>query len=82
MGNRLAMKDSDCQIKRRGECCCICRYHLRDIHHPSTDVPRELWFEHKGWVCAAFLIDRERPSVCSGWTNHGLCELFQVNKKT
>lgn len=56
----------------KGKCCCSCRYHLHDMSHPHTDGER---ISHpRGWVCAP----PEWPGVHSGWTEHGLCEMWSA----
>jgi hypothetical protein len=61
-----------CQKKEwRGKCCCSCKYHLKDMSHPTTDGKRCV--KQRGWVCAP----PEMNGVFSGWTKHGLCEMWE-----
>lgn len=65
-----------CQKPRwRGKCCCSCRHHLRDHSHPSTDGGRVT--QPRGWVCAP----PEWSGVHSGWSEHGLCEMWDPRQE-
>ena len=66
------------------QCCCICRWHLRDYHHCTTNKKLRdetngcVCSKQKGWVCVAPEMDR----VYSGWPNHSIgCEMFTKKKK-
>jgi len=55
----------------KGKCCCTCLYHHKDFSHPATDGKRVL--EQRGWICAP----PEYAGMHSGWTAHGLCEMWR-----
>ena len=67
-----------CQLPERGQCCCTCRYHLRDYWHCTT-APL-LRAEHKGCVCSEprgwICAPPEGERVFSGWSACGLCEMW------
>lgn len=54
-------------------CCCTCAHHKIDASHPETDgMPIS---HQRGWVCLA----PEFGRVFSGWGEHGLCEMWDLN---
>jgi hypothetical protein len=57
------------------ECCCNCRWHVADHHHPIVDG--ESIIDRKGWVCLA----PEFDEVFSGWPYHGLCEMWTADPR-
>jgi hypothetical protein len=57
-------------------CCCTCVSHVADTSHPLTDGGRVI--HQRGWVCLA----PEFDGVFSGWTAHGLCEMWQSRPVT
>ena len=72
------MSAKDCQIHRygRGSCCCNCRWRAFDHSHPYTDGKRV--GHRRGYVCLApeFVTRTGRSEVFSGWSAHGLCEMW------
>lgn len=73
--------DKDCCIPEWKRCCCNCKHHLADFHHCTTSKAlREekktcVCSIQKGWICAA----PEFEGVFSGWTEHGMCEMHDLN---
>jgi hypothetical protein len=62
-----------------GACCCTCTWLAVDGHHPCTDGGSIL--DQKGWVCLAPEFDtRGYKLVFSGWSRHGLCEMWDKRK--
>lgn len=59
-----------CGLDDNEACCCVCRFHVPDHSHPSTDGGK--FANQRGWVCLA----PEFPHVHSGWPEHGMCEMF------
>jgi hypothetical protein len=51
-------------------CCCTCRHHAVDAGHPLTNG--ESIMTQRGFVCLA----PEFDVVLSGWSAHGLCEMW------
>lgn len=76
---------SVCQIPRWRSCCCTCRYHVRDYHHCTTSKELRERFGGcvctipKGWVCLA--PETDGRGVYSGWTEHGMCEMWTEQAK-
>jgi hypothetical protein len=64
------MREDKCMTDKMGECCCTCRYHVPDCHHPDTTG--KSMSEQRGWVCLA----PEFDCVFSGWGEHGACEMY------
>lgn len=68
---------SDCTMAEyKGMCCCSCKFHLQDFHHCTTVEERECCVcgQPKGWICAGESV--ENGHYHSGWTEHGLCEMW------
>jgi hypothetical protein len=62
--------DPETREIHNGQCCCNCRYLIRDFSHPCTDGGRIS--EQRGWIC----FPPEFEGVMfSGWNAHGLCEM-------
>ncbi len=59
-----------------GGCCCQCKYLMIDASHPMTDGGNVL--TQRGWACAGFVFCEATPVVYSGWSEHGMCELFEL----
>ena len=63
-----------------GECCCNCGNHHKDFHHPCT-TGKECTTQ-KGWIC---IIDEKGDGMDlwahSGWSEHGLCEMWRPKEK-
>jgi len=70
------MKNTQCcKQEYHGRCCCSCFWHLEDYSHPWTDGSRIT--EQRGWVCAnPELWDDGKLHVMSGWSEHGMCEVW------
>ena len=64
-----------CQLPVHNACCCTCQHHLQDFHHCCTTPEHTgcVCRQPKGWVCLA----PEYPGVHSGWSAHGLCEMWE-----
>lgn len=65
-----------CELEKHGRCCCICRWHLEA--HPHADFPHSV---QGGWVCVGFAFCEGVPIAYTGFSKHGLCELF-VSRET
>lgn len=64
-----------CAMAEWNQCCCTCAHHLRDFHHCTTTGQRDgkcVCSEPKGWIC----VPPEFEGAHSGWSEHGLCELY------
>ena len=62
-----------------GSCCCNCANHYEDRHHCTTKPNREngcCCSEHKGWICL-ISFEGEKPIAHSGWSEHGMCEMWR-----
>ncbi len=55
-------------------CCCTCRYRARDYHHPDTTGGNIC--SQRGYVCLAPEFELFGEHVFSGWTEHGLCGMW------
>lgn len=53
-----------------GQCCCNCRFHLKDSSHPDTDGKSIM--KQRGWICNP----PEMSTAFSGWEKHGLCGMW------
>lgn len=58
-----------------GNCCCNCKYHIKDFHHCTTVKERTecVCSNHKGWIC----MPPETEKAFSGWAEHGMCEMHR-----
>lgn len=70
--------DECCKDEFKGKCCCSCAHHIKDFYHCSTGSIKMigescLCNQPKGYVCALRLSE---GIVYSGWTEHGLCEMW------
>lgn len=67
-----------CCLPQFNSCCCTCQYRLTDHYHCTTasEMRKEkggcVCGTFKGYVCAA----PEMPVVYSGWSEHGMCEMW------
>lgn len=55
-------------------CCCQCKWHIADQSHPETDGGHLT--HQRGWICIGPAMTEAEPWGCSGWSEHGLCEMF------
>lgn len=64
-----------CCVPTLGHCCCGCRWHIEDFHHCTTVKERDhcVCSEHKCWICLAPEMD---GFAYSGWSEHGMCEMW------
>ena len=53
-----------------GQCCCNCRFHLKDSSHPDTDGKSIM--KQRGWICNP----PEMSTAFSEWEKHGFCEMW------
>lgn len=64
-----------------GCCCCNCGNHLEDFYHCTT-LPKPKGVEgcvcstHKGWICKSKFEDSDKVKYHSGWSEHGMCEMW------
>lgn len=72
-----------------GECCCNCANHYEDFYHCTSNPKPEGYDKdnhecicnvHKGWICLISL-EGERPNAHSGWSEHGMCELWTPKRQ-
>lgn len=73
---------SECvKVEWKGSCCCSCKFHLQDFHSCVTDWQRHkaenrcICSEPKGWICACESL--ENGHYHSGWSEHGMCEMWE-----
>ncbi len=84
------MKESYCCLEEWKQCCCTCKHRLTDYHHCTTtgvvgdksalkNGEEDCVCSHqRGYICAAGLaLDSKNPRVHSGWSEHGMCELWE-----
>lgn len=68
-----------CKEQFDNSCCCNCANHLEDFHHCATTSRDEnecVCSNHKGWVCCPPMESDGKKIVYSGWSEHGMCELW------
>jgi hypothetical protein len=70
------LKDKEPHI---GQCCCTCYNHRKDYHHPYTTGGSIL--EQRGWVCYLPIGKEEEHLLFSGWSEHGMCELWNPKEE-
>lgn len=78
---RPLMEEITCQIsnpRTDGMCCCNCRFLIPDHSHPTTDGGNMT--QQRGFVCAGFLFTEPEKIVFSGWSKHGLCEMWDLRR--
>lgn len=77
------------------QCCCNCRWHVKDCYHCTTDMDLRKQIEEKtgksvcicniqkGWACIAPFEDEPGPQrVHTNWPEHSLgCELYSGKVK-
>jgi len=74
----------NCQIEICGGCCCACQFHVEDLEHCATNsqlreqTMRCICKEHKGYACIVQM--QETGSIFSGWSKHGMCEMFLLKR--
>lgn len=76
------MSDACC-LQEFKSCCCTCASRLTDYHHCTTSP--ELRKEVggcvcdivKGFICMAPELNRQY----SGWSEHGMCEMWSKRKE-
>lgn len=63
-------------IDKHGQCCCTCKYHIKDYSHPATDGGE--CYKQKGWICLHPDPDSDDGyHAFSGWTEHCVgCEYY------
>lgn len=67
-------KVGKCQLENMQGCCCQCHWRLTDHSHPDTDG--KSMSEKRGYICIAFTQMEAMDVAHSGWSEHGMCELF------
>ncbi len=87
---------SKCLLPNYNQCCCTCKNHYEDLTHCATTPKKQMYdengkykgcncFKHKGWICMKEVFnDRTQETAImahSGWTEHGLCELYIPKEK-
>lgn len=70
-----AFPTEECNIGKEiahGQCCCICRHHLKTFSHPSIDG--KPISNQTGWACVP---PEFGEKVFPGWWEHSIgCEMF------
>ncbi len=77
------MEENKCMRPEYGKCCCSCAGRATDYHHCCTN--QELRKETGGCVCSIpkgflCLVPEMDGRVHSGWTEHGICEMWSKKK--
>lgn len=73
----IVQEPAECVLKTHPEwnsCCCVCRNLIIDGSHPDTDGGHIM--QQRGWICIGFAYQEAEALGFSGWTAHGMCELF------
>jgi len=68
----------ECQKAEHNGCCCNCKFHAVDLEHCVTNPTLRKHVGHcstpKGYACTVQM--QETGKIFSGWSQHGLCEMF------